>query len=447
MDIGEWLRGLDLGQYESAFRANEINADLLKSLTADDLRDLGVALVGHRRKLLDAIAVLRADTQPVSPAGAQQTSQQATGAERRHLTVMFCDLVGSTALSTALDPEDLRDIIGRYNRCLAQAVARFDGFVAKYTGDGVLAYFGYPQAHEDDPERAIRSGLAVVHAVGELEAPERLQARVGIATGLVVVGDLIGAGEAQERGVVGETPNLAARLQAIAEPDAVVVADVTRAQIGALFEVQDLGLQGLKGFAEPQRAWRILGESGLHSRFEALRSRDTPLFGREEELAALRRLWAEAEAGEGRVAMLFGEPGIGKSRLSAEFAERLNAEPHFYLQYFCSPHHQDSALFPVITQIERNAGFASDDPLETKLEKLEALLAAPTSPEDEADLGALCRPFVIAGVAALLASNSAPAPKKAKDIRGAAAPVGNSRAAAAAADGIRGSALDRPDLA
>jgi class 3 adenylate cyclase len=299
---------------------------------------------------------------------------------------MFCDLVGSTALSTALDPEDLREIIGCYQRSVAQAVARYDGFVAKYMGDGVLAYFGYPQAHEDDPERAVRTGLAVVDAVGKVEAPERLRARVGIATGLVVVGDLIGAGDAQERGVVGETPNLAARLQALAEPDAVVVADITRAQIGGLFEVQDLGLRGLSGFAEPQRAWRILGDSGLHSRFEALRSGDLPLIGREEELAFLQRLWSEAKTGEGRVVLLSGEPGIGKSRLSTAFAEHLRPEPHRHLQYFCSPYHRDSALFPVVSEIERTAGYARDDPLDAKLDKLEALVAASPSPEGEGDV-------------------------------------------------------------
>jgi class 3 adenylate cyclase len=389
MDIGEWLRGLELGQYEPAFRKNEIGDDVLKRLTGEDLRELGVALVGHRRKLLDAIAALRADVPPVLPAGAQPASHENAGAERRHLTVMFCDLVGSTALSTALDPEDLREIIGSYHRSVTQAVTRFDGFVAKYMGDGVLAYFGYPQAHEDDPERAVRTGLAVIDAVGKVEAPDRLRARIGIATGLVVVGDLIGAGEAQERGVVGETPNLAARLQALAEPDAVVVADTTRAQIGGLFEVHDLGLQSLSGFAGPQRVWRILGDSGLHNRFEALRSGDTPLIGREEQLASLLCLWTEAKAGEGRVVLLSGEPGIGKSRLSTALAEHVDAGPRLYLQCFCSPHHQDSALFPVISQLERTAGYARDDRLDSRLDKLEALFAAPPSSEARDDVALL----------------------------------------------------------
>ena len=230
---------------------------------------------------------------------------------------MFCDLVGSTALSARFDPEDLREVIGAYHRCVADTVARFAGFVAKYMGDGVLVYFGYPEAHEDDAERAVRAGLAVIDAVGRLAAPEPLNVRLGIASGLVVVGDLIGAGAAQERGVVGETPNLAARLQALAQPGTLVIADSTRRQIGALFELEDLGPQPLAGFAEPQRAWRVVGESGVVSRFEALRSEATPLVGRDEELDLLLRRWQQAKAGEGRVVLISGEPGIGKSRLTA----------------------------------------------------------------------------------------------------------------------------------
>src|SRR5215470_9666669 len=284
MDIGGWLRGLGLERYEQAFRENEIDEEVLPGLTADDLKDLGVALVGHRRRLLDAIAALAA-APPAAVASAREERSAAVSAEaeRRQLTVMFCDLVGSTPLSTRFDPEDLREIVGAYHHCVADTVSRFGGFVAKYMGDGVLVYFGYPEAHEDDPERAVRAGLAVIDAVGKLTAPEPLNVRLGIATGLVVVGDLIGAGAAQERGVVGETPNLAARLQALARPGTLVVADGTRRQIGALFEVDDLGPQPLAGFAEAQRAWRVVGESEVVSRFEALRSETTPLVGRDEE--------------------------------------------------------------------------------------------------------------------------------------------------------------------
>jgi class 3 adenylate cyclase len=253
MDVAEWLRTLGLEQYSTAFRQNDIGPDLLPTLSAEELKELGVASLGHRRRLLEAIAALR----PVVAAEASATLDAAQPrtepeAERRQVTVMFCDLVGSTALSTRLDPEDLREVIGGLQRRMAQTISQFEGFVARYLGDGVLAYFGYPQAHEDDAEQALRAGLALIDAVGELEAPHRLQVRVGIATGLVVVGDLIGTGSAQEQAIVGETPNLAARLQTLAEPDAIVIANSTRRQIGARFQVCDLGPQSLKGFAQPQ---------------------------------------------------------------------------------------------------------------------------------------------------------------------------------------------------
>jgi class 3 adenylate cyclase len=250
IEITDWLRSLGLEQYAPAFRENEIDERVLPSLTAEDLKDLGVALVGHRRRLLDAIAKLSEGEPPVEASAATGPVAAASGeAERRQLTVMFCDLVGSTPLSTRFDPEDLREIVGAYHRCVTDTVARFGGFVAKYMGDGVLVFFGYPQAHEDDAERAARAGLGVIDAVGRLATQEPLNVRIGIASGLVVVGDLIGAGAAQERGVVGETPNLAARLQALARPGTLVVADSTRRQIGTLFEIEDLGLQPLRGTA------------------------------------------------------------------------------------------------------------------------------------------------------------------------------------------------------
>jgi hypothetical protein len=237
-------------------------------------------------------------------------------------------------------------------------------------GDGVLAYFGYPQAHEDDAERAVRAGIAIVDRVARLDLSQPLAVRLGIASGLVVVGDLIGEGAAQERGVVGETPHLAARLQAIAMPNRVVVADGTRRQLGALFEVEDLGPQALAGFAEAPRAWQVVGESGVVSRFEALRTQAAPLVGRDEELDLLAHRWRQAKAGEGRVVLIAGEPGIGKSRLTAALAESIAGEPHTRLRYFSSPHHQDSALYPFVIQLERAAGFARDDPPEAKLGKL-----------------------------------------------------------------------------
>jgi class 3 adenylate cyclase/predicted ATPase len=375
MDVAAWLRDLGLERYVSAFRDNDIDAEVLLKLTAEDLISIGVTSVGHRRKLLDAIAGLgMAVPTAVAAAPAPGAPAQAE-AERRQLTVMFCDLVGSTALSTRFDPEDLRELIGDYHRAVADTVGRFDGFVAKYMGDGVLVYFGYPRAHEDDAERAVRAGLAVIEAVGRLPVRQDLRVRLGIATGLAVVGDLIGEGAAQERGVVGETPNLAARLQALAEPNTLVIAESTRRQLGSLFDVQDLGPQALAGFTELQGAWRVVGESGVVSRFEALRSDATPLIGRDEELELLRRRWVQAKAGEGRVVLVSGEPGIGKSRLTAAIGAAIKGEQPLPLRWFCSPHNQDSALYPFIVQLERAAGFARDDSAEERLAKLNSVLA------------------------------------------------------------------------
>jgi class 3 adenylate cyclase len=387
MDLGGWLRGLGLDRYETAFRENEIDATVLLSLTAEDLKDLGVGIVGHRRKLLDAIAALRTDPTTAVSGAALSGANPPSHAERRQVTVMFSDLVGSTALSARMDPEDFREVIAAYQKCVTETVRPFGGFVAKYLGDGVLIYFGYPQAHEDDAERAVRAGLGSIDAVGRLDLGyARLQARVGIATGLVVVGDLVGEGSAQEQSVVGETPNLAARLQVLAAPASLVIAGGTREQIGELFELETLGLQQLAGFAEPQHAWRVLGESGEVSRFEALRSRTTPLVGRDEEVELLLRRWEQAKTGEGRVVLISGEPGIGKSRLTAALSEHIRSEPHTRLRYFCLPHYQDSALYPFIVQLERAAGFARDDTVEAKLRRLGALLVPGMRDDDDITL-------------------------------------------------------------
>jgi class 3 adenylate cyclase/predicted ATPase len=300
---------------------------------------------------------------------------------------MFSDLVGSTALSARMDPEDLREVISAYQKCIAETVQRFGGFVAKYMGDGVLVYFGYPQAHEDDAERAVRAGLESVAAVGQLKTHAPLQTRVGIATGLVVVGDLIGSGASQEQAIVGETPNLAARLQRIAEPNAVVIADSTRKLVGNLFELEDLGAKELKGIAGSVRAWAALRPASVESRFEALHASGlTELVGREEELEILLRRWSKAKTGDGQVVLLSGEPGIGKSRLTAALLERLASEPHTRLRYFCSPQHTDSALYPIISQMVRAAGFAHDDAAQAKLDKLDTLLSQSFTPRQDAAL-------------------------------------------------------------
>ena len=390
MDVGGWLRRLGLEQYEAAFRENKIDDTVLPSLTAEDLKDLGVGFVGHRRKLLDAIAALRAEASaptPLSDAPPAIDEAAKDTAERRQITVMFSDLVGSTALSARMDPEDLREVISAYQKCVAETVRRCGGFVAKYMGDGVLIYFGYPQAHEDDAERAVRAGLQLIAAVAALKSPVSLQTRVGIATGLVVVGDLIGSGEAQERGIIGETPNLAARLQGVAEPNMVVIAEGTRKLLGNLFEFEDLGAKDLKGIVGPVRAWAALRASSAEGRFEALHTAGlTALVGREEELELLLRRWSRAKRGEGQVVLLSGEAGIGKSRLTASLMERLVSEPHTRLRYFCSPQHTDSALYPVIGQMERAAGFVYDDTPQTKLDKLDAVLADTSTRMEDAAL-------------------------------------------------------------
>ena len=373
--IAEWLASLGLSEYVRLFAENGIDRSVLRDLTDQDLKDLGV-LLGHRRKMLRAIAQLGDSAIAISPIAAALVPRD--DADRRQLTVMFCDLVGSTALSARLDPEDLRNIIRAYHRVCSDVVTAAGGFVAQYMGDGVLAYFGYPRAHEDDPERAVRAGLALVEAIGKCDAGTNtsLRVRIGIATGVVVVGDLTGQGEAQERGVVGETPDLAARLQALAEAGTVVISASTQRLTAGLFDYRDMGLATVKGFDEAVRVWQVLGPSGIESRFEALHTPTlTPIVGRDEEIELLLGRWQRAKNGEGQVVLLLGEPGIGKSRLTAALEERLEFEPHVRVRYFCSRRYQDSAFYPFISQLEREAGLRRGDTAEQRLDKLEAVLA------------------------------------------------------------------------
>jgi class 3 adenylate cyclase/predicted ATPase len=386
MDVAAWLRGLALEQYAPAFRDNDVDCEVLPELTADDLIGLGVTSIGHRRKLLAAIAVLKSETASTlvadasdgpSPTLASASAARSTDAERRQLTVMFCDLVGSTTLSTRLDPEEMSNVLGAFQKACVNAVIGFGGSVAKYMGDGALVYFGYPEAHEDDAERAVRAGLALIDAMAamHLSVPVRPQVRVGIATGLVVVGELIGEGSAQERVAVGETLNLAARIQAVASPDSVVVSELTHRLAGAAFEYEELGQHELKGIPDPASLWCVAGESSALGRFQSrVVGGLTPLVGRAEEIALLRRRWDQAKEGDGQLILLAAPAGFGKSRMTQAFREHLDDPSVTCLQYFGSPFHVNSAFYPFIRQLEWAAGIVRTDTGPGKLDKLEAVL-------------------------------------------------------------------------
>jgi class 3 adenylate cyclase/tetratricopeptide (TPR) repeat protein len=393
MDVGGWLRSLGLGEYEEKFRDNRIDADLLADLTDGDLEKLGLPL-GDRKRLLKAIAGLvgspsatrkfePAAARPPRPAAAQSppplsASPSPIEAERRHLTVMFIDLVDSTALSEKLDPEDMRELIRTYQNTVAGELMRFEGHIAKFMGDGVLAYFGWPKAHEDDAERAVRAGLAVTQAIARVQTSDRisLQARIGIASGIVIVGDLIGDGAAQERSVFGGTPNLAARVQTAAEPGTVLIANNTRQLVGDLFTLREVGSRSFKGIAETTPIFEVLAERSLETRFAARQLGGlTPIVARDQELAFLIERWRQSGRGDAQFVLLSGEAGIGKSRISEALIDVLSDEPHFTIRYQCSPYHTDSALHPAIQQIAHAAGFVENDDPGRCLDRLEALLA------------------------------------------------------------------------
>ncbi|MCG8689736.1 MAG: AAA family ATPase [Minwuiales bacterium] len=378
-EIAGWLEELGLGQYAELFAANDIDLRALTYLSDDDLKELGVSL-GHRRLMLGAIGTLKpgGDAARQEDAGGWPARPSESAAERRQLTVMFCDLVGSTELSRRLDPEDLRDLLRRYQDTVTNAVRRYGGHVARFMGDGVLAYFGWPRAYEDEAERAVRAALDAVGAVERIvgSEAESMRARVGIATGQVVVGDLVGEVAWDVQAVVGETPNLAARLQGIAEPGRVVIDSLTRQLLGTTFELEDLGPHSLKGFFEAVQVWRVIGTSAVESRFEAAHGAAlTRLVGREHELGLLRERWDLAKSGEGQIVLLSGEAGIGKSRMLQDFRKRIDREARFNLYYQCSPHHTNSAFYPVIQRLQRAAGIANHDEGDAKLDKLATLLS------------------------------------------------------------------------
>lgn len=373
MEIRTWLRGLGLGRHESLFIANAIDCDVLPQLTELDFEKIGIPL-GDRKRLMSGINALP----PRSPSPVRNAAV-APFAERRHLTVMICDLVDSTALAARLDPEDMSAVIDAYHAACARITRSYDGFLADFRGDGILAYFGYPIAHEDDPERTVRAALDIIAAVARLEtrAGEPLAVRIGIATGMVVVGDLGGEGKLREHSVVGGAPNVAARVQALVEPNTVVVAESTRRLLADIFDLRDLGAHQLKGISAPVSAWVVQGLSASKSRFEAVRPAElSSLIGRDSELKFLLERQDLARAGEGQIVLISGEPGIGKSRLATALTERAgNHQSDAQFRYQCSPYHANSALHPVVEQLERSAGIKTEDTAEKRLDKLEALLA------------------------------------------------------------------------
>jgi class 3 adenylate cyclase len=379
-DIAEWLQSIGLPQYRELFASEEIDGDVLAELTELDLERLGLPL-GHRKKLLKAIAGTPSfEPQFPIPQVSQiprSGSSSRPRPERRHVTVVFCDIVGSTEISAHLDPEDFRAILRDYQDACAGAVARFEGHVIRFLGDGVLACFGYPQAHEDDAERAVRAALRIAQAVRRLKLnPEvALEIRIGVESGLVVAGDLIGLLASDEQTLIGETPNVASRLQALAKPGTVVIGPGTRRLLGHVFDLEDCGFHQIKGLARPVPIWRVVGEGIAESRFAAARlSAPADVIGREEELGLLLKRWEQARRGEGQVALLSGEAGIGKSRIAEHLCERIADKPRRIVRFQCSPHHRNSPLHPIIRQLERAAKISAPDDTETKLGRLEAFL-------------------------------------------------------------------------
>ncbi|UCH48672.1 MAG: AAA family ATPase [Betaproteobacteria bacterium] len=372
--ISAWLESLGLEQYAQAFADNDIDFELISDLSDLDLEKIGVSSLGHRKKLLKAIAQL-GETSAAPPAGAAQPLAT-DNAERRQLTVMFCDLVGSTLLSQKLDPETLRELMQVYQKNCSQVIEKYDGHVAQYLGDGLMVYFGWPRAHEDDAERAIRAALEIVELVKNVPAPEPLQVRIGITTGPVVVGETGDGDASQPKIAVGETPNLAARFQGLANADEIVIGPATRRLVRDAFDYVDLGSHNLKGIVEPMQAWRVSGLTRRHGRFDAAHGEAelTPMVGRNQEIGLLIDRWQQSQDGEGQVVLLSGEPGIGKSRILNALRERLQDEGATPMRFQCSPYHANSAFWPCIDNFERTLEFTRDESVESKLDKLEALI-------------------------------------------------------------------------
>jgi class 3 adenylate cyclase len=436
-DLPLWLQRIGLEQCAETLAANDIDLDVLPDLSDEDLKELGLSL-GHRRRLLRAIAELSSERSRSAPELPEANSDAGREAERRQLTVLFCDLVGSTELSGRHDPEDLRELLRRYHDAMTAVVQRYSGYVANYLGDGILAYFGWPRAEEDEAAQAVRAGLAAVAAAKELS----LHVHVGIASGTVVVGDLDGAGRRQAGAVAGETPNLAARLEALAGPDQVVIGGLTRHLIGAAFILDDLGPQGLKGIAEPVRVWQVLAERSVESRFDARAGRLTRFVGREHEVALLVDRFERAAAGEGQAVLLSGEAGIGKSRIIRQLYERLAGTSYTRLRFQCSPSHTESALYPVIRHLEHAAGFHPDDEPEARLDKLEALLRQAGGQRERGAAGAI---VIVADGRALRLNRAERRAAQRAHAEGSDRSAARPRRQGAGAVHPRGCALDRSD--
>ena len=445
--VGDWLASLGLSEYADLFAANRIDLSILPDITDHDLEKLGVVL-GDRRRILRAIRELTENAGMARSAVAVEPRPH-DGAERRQLSVMFIDLVASTELSTRLDPEDLSRVIGAFQEACATAVTEFGGSIAKYIGDGALAYFGFPEAHEDDAERAIRAGLALLDAIARIEFPHALrpQVRVGVATGTVVVGDLIGEGSAKERVAVGETLNLAARVQAAASPNTLAVGELTRRLAGAAFDYEDLGARELKGIPGLTPLWRVIGESRARGQFDARIVRGlTPFVGRGEEIALLRRRWTTAQEGEGQIVVMSAPAGFGKSRIAQAFREHLGASTITCLDYFGSPFHASSPFYPFIKQLEWGAGIERTDSAAAK--------ARQTGKPARGLFGKYSRGGSPLGCnaldpidATLSAIPNQRAGSEAEDHGGPAGAIGPPVDARSSAGSIRGRALDRSDLA
>ena len=384
MDVVQWLQKIGFEKYLNSFLENNIDQDVLLELTDSDLKELGVSALGDRKKILNAISSLKTDdsrktsklADPIETAVKQNLSTQNKG-ERRQLTVMFCDMVGSTEISNRLDPEELRELMRQYQDAVAGCIARYDGYLAKFLGDGILAYFGWPQAFEDQAERAVRAGIEVIEAVSQINHDKGipLQSRVGIATGEVVIGDIVGETSAQSEAVIGETPNRAARLQTLAQPNQLIIGDVTKKLVGDLFVLEELGEKSLKGIPDPVSVWRVVKEKVVDTRFEAAHHGELSDFiGREHELGLLKERWSLSKLNEGQVVIVTGDAGIGKSRLIGELRNVVSQEPHFRMRYQCSPYHINTAFHPIIKRMERAAGMNADDSTDKKLDKLETLI-------------------------------------------------------------------------